>query len=283
MHGTPGRRGTVDRPTRWPSRGDSRTTSAPGNPPWSRTATSTSDRSTRRPRSPASTLRPVRNGGGPTWVTAVACGSPSRPLRSPATSYSRDSANCCSGSSERPATFGGNGSSTRIRTRRSSPTEPGTLLSKGVGRSSPSTRRRVTPSGNETSGSGVLGRSPSRTGPSTPLRTERTTRGRSSALDAATGEERWRYTAHQPLAGAPAVADETVFVGDARGCHAVATDGERRWRFQGRPLQDHEWHNWSYEGSSPAVADGTVYIGAADERVYALDAETGAKRWEFWT
>lgn len=103
------------------------------------------------------------------------------------------------------------------------------------------------------------------------------------ALDAAAGSERWRYASQQRLAGAPAVTEGTVFVGDARGVHAVSTEGDRRWRFQGRPLEDHEWHNWSYEGSSPAVADGTVYVGAADERVYALDAESGEQRWEFWT
>lgn len=103
------------------------------------------------------------------------------------------------------------------------------------------------------------------------------------ALDAATGDERWRYTSRQPLAGAPAVAAGAVFVGDARGLHAVTTDGDRRWRFRGRPLDEHEWHNWSYWGSSPAVANGTVYVGAADERVYALDADSGEKRWAFWT
>lgn len=103
------------------------------------------------------------------------------------------------------------------------------------------------------------------------------------ALDAATGTERWRYTSQQRLAGSPAVEDGTVFVGDARGLHAVTATGDRRWRFQGRPLEDHEWHNWSFRGSSPAVANGTVYVGAADERVYALDADSGEQQWAFWT
>ncbi|MBI2979571.1 MAG: PQQ-like beta-propeller repeat protein [Chloroflexi bacterium] len=35
--------------------------------------------------------------------------------------------------------------------------------------------------------------------------------------------------------------------------------------------------------SSPAVAYGTVYIGSRDNKLYALDAATGAKRWEFPT
>ncbi len=35
--------------------------------------------------------------------------------------------------------------------------------------------------------------------------------------------------------------------------------------------------------SSPAVADGTVYVGSRDSKLYALDAATGAKRWEYKT
>ncbi len=45
---------------------------------------------------------------------------------------------------------------------------------------------------------------------------------------------------------------------------------------------------WSVEtggsvNSSPAVADGTVYVGSRDNTVYALDAETGQERWSFET
>ena len=35
--------------------------------------------------------------------------------------------------------------------------------------------------------------------------------------------------------------------------------------------------------SSPAVADGTVYVGSRDGRLYALDAATGAPLWEYRT
>src|SRR5262249_55259447 len=35
--------------------------------------------------------------------------------------------------------------------------------------------------------------------------------------------------------------------------------------------------------SSPAVANGVVYVGGADHNVYALDASTGAKLWSFPT
>src|ERR1700693_2049693 len=35
--------------------------------------------------------------------------------------------------------------------------------------------------------------------------------------------------------------------------------------------------------ASPALADGTLYIGSTDGNFYALDAATGAKRWKFET
>ncbi len=49
--------------------------------------------------------------------------------------------------------------------------------------------------------------------------------------------------------------------------------GELKWVFStGAPIH-----------SSPAVADGSVYVGSQDSKLYALDAATGAKRWEYKT
>ncbi|MFZ0800165.1 MAG: PQQ-binding-like beta-propeller repeat protein, partial [Terriglobales bacterium] len=41
---------------------------------------------------------------------------------------------------------------------------------------------------------------------------------------------------------------------------------------------------WSYPasgGSSPAVANGVVYVGSTDTNLYALDARTGNKLWSY--
>ena len=44
---------------------------------------------------------------------------------------------------------------------------------------------------------------------------------------------------------------------------------------------------WSYASgrlwSSPAVANGVVYVGSGDFNVYALNASTGAKLWSYST
>lgn len=82
------------------------------------------------------------------------------------------------------------------------------------------------------------------------------------ALAAADGRERWRVETIGGVRSSPAVADGTVYVGNANGnvSAVAAADGSERWRFRtDRVVQ-----------SSPAVADGTVYVGSDDGRVYAL-------------
>jgi len=44
-----------------------------------------------------------------------------------------------------------------------------------------------------------------------------------------------------------------------------------------------ELHNRRHVYSSPAVSDGVVYIGSVDKKVYALDAATGALKWNYTT
>jgi len=53
----------------------------------------------------------------------------------------------------------------------------------------------------------------------------------------------------------------------------ILPQGKLKWVFStGAPIH-----------SSPAVVDGTVYVGSQDSKLYALDAATGAKRWEYKT
>jgi outer membrane protein assembly factor BamB len=54
----------------------------------------------------------------------------------------------------------------------------------------------------------------------------------------------------------------------------AAQPGQKLWEFQ----------TGGYVESSPAIgADGTVYVGSFDNKVYALNGATGQKRWEFRT
>ncbi len=69
---------------------------------------------------------------------------------------------------------------------------------------------------------------------------------------------------------------ETVYVGTESDIVAIETSGTERWRFSTNTP-----HGGNH--SSPAVVDGTVYVGSDNNYVYALDAETGDCDWRFQT
>jgi outer membrane protein assembly factor BamB len=104
------------------------------------------------------------------------------------------------------------------------------------------------------------------------------------AFDMRDGTQRWSF----PLRGiyvSPAVAGKYVFVrseSDNKG-QMLALDidtGTTLWAFTPKRLSSAA--NGYYGGhlTSPVVVDGTVFVGAGKE-VYALDAASGAVRWEF--
>jgi outer membrane protein assembly factor BamB len=119
------------------------------------------------------------------------------------------------------------------------------------------------------------------------------------AVEAATGKLRWKFDAHGEVTSSPAVADGTVYVVSLDGnLYAVdAATGKLRWTFatQGEhrftaagilgaiPSTEIMPDPWDFYLSSPAIANGTVYFGSGDNRVYAVDAKTGALRWSYRT
>jgi len=100
-----------------------------------------------------------------------------------------------------------------------------------------------------------------------------------SALDLSDGSERWRLDSAVLVTSSPTLVEGTIYVSvleDGRPPSGAiiavdAADGRVRWRFPTGQMS-----------STPAVADGTVYVGGGTEGiVYAIDAETGDKQWEF--
>ena len=96
------------------------------------------------------------------------------------------------------------------------------------------------------------------------------------AHDGTTGDQKGGYTVDVCVHACPAIGvDGTIYLS---GRHLYAAD----------PLRYRE-SNWVFEGgnifeSSPAVgANGLVYAGCMDGRMYAVDSVTGLKRWDFVT
>lgn len=106
------------------------------------------------------------------------------------------------------------------------------------------------------------------------------------ALDAQTGQEKWRFTMPEGswVASSTAVVDDMVYVGgaDSRGLYALdAATGQVRWKqLTGKNVF-----------SSPIVADGLVYVATGspvavpgsepgDEYVTAFEAVTGKEVWK---
>jgi outer membrane protein assembly factor BamB len=100
------------------------------------------------------------------------------------------------------------------------------------------------------------------------------------ALDANSGELRWKFKTGDVVHASPAFADGVVFVGswDSYFYAIDAKNGKEKWRFHGG--EDALIHNQVGFQSSPAVVDGVVYTGCRDAQLYALEAESGKEKWK---
>lgn len=95
------------------------------------------------------------------------------------------------------------------------------------------------------------------------------------AVDAETGDRRWRFVTGYRTAGPPATDGERVFVA-AKNLYALdAVDGTERWRVVDESLPErHDLKRGVPYLGRPAVADGAVYVRAG-----AVDAATGGRLW----
>ncbi len=105
-------------------------------------------------------------------------------------------------------------------------------------------------------------------------------------IRAGDGHVVWRYQADGQIWDSPAVRDSLVYAGATDGVvYGVSlADGKQRWRFGtlGQTLgSDTFGFDRRTVQSSPAVSDSTVFIGARDGFLYALNRLTGAPRWHY--
>jgi eukaryotic-like serine/threonine-protein kinase len=101
------------------------------------------------------------------------------------------------------------------------------------------------------------------------------------ALDAISGDLKWKFRTGDVVHASPAYADGVVYFGswDSYFYAVDATTGVEKWRFHGG--EDPLMHNQVGFQSSPAVVNGVVYTGCRDSNLYAIDAATGKEKWHF--
>ena len=101
------------------------------------------------------------------------------------------------------------------------------------------------------------------------------------ALDANSGELKWKFKTGDVVHASPAYANGVLFVGswDSFFYAVDAATGKEKWRFHGG--EDPLIHNQVGFQSSAAVVDQVVYVGCRDSNLYALEATTGKERWRF--
>lgn len=98
-------------------------------------------------------------------------------------------------------------------------------------------------------------------------------RGKTVAIDAATGKVLWSRRAPGPTASSPAIAGTNLVVSSHGGTISLLrqNNGSLVWQLQTHvPVE-----------SSPVVVDGTAYVGASDGRLFALEVRTGKARWVY--
>ena len=97
-----------------------------------------------------------------------------------------------------------------------------------------------------------------------------TTGGRIYAVDSATGETRWSTSVFGRIRSTLAVDPPLVFAATEGGdVYAVSNSGQQHWQ---TALPD-------LSNTTPAVADGTLYVGCFDGKVYAIDGGRGRVEW----
>lgn len=133
------------------------------------------------------------------------------------------------------------------------------------------------------------------------------------AVDAATGDVRWRFATGAEIKSSPVVADDLVLVGsyDEHFYAADRATGALRWKLQtegpvhatpgraaglawvtgcdavlrGVRIADGtemvRFDSGAYTAASPAIADGTLYYGTFNNEVLAVDVGAGELRWRY--
>jgi outer membrane protein assembly factor BamB len=111
------------------------------------------------------------------------------------------------------------------------------------------------------------------------------TNGSFFALDAETGQLRWKFSALYPISGKAAVSSELVCIGSGNTLYGLdKKSGLEKWHYTAkgyRPIFSLDLTD--YHRSSPVIADGVVYYGDDWGNLNGVDLATGEPVFQFTT
>ncbi len=115
------------------------------------------------------------------------------------------------------------------------------------------------------------------------------------AVEAKTGRSIWKFVSQGIVRSQPAISSGLVYIASDDGfLYAIhAQDGTQAWRTDignalARDIRERLGTStsptgWDYMQSSPMVAEGRVYVGSLNGKVYALASDTGQVAWTYQT
>lgn len=101
------------------------------------------------------------------------------------------------------------------------------------------------------------------------------------AVDAASGEVRWKFETSQPVRATPAVADGMVYIGSWNGFFYAldAATGELRWTYAASTTNSPDYLYRPIQ-TKAVVHNGLVICASRKASIFALDVQTGELAWE---
>lgn len=108
------------------------------------------------------------------------------------------------------------------------------------------------------------------------------------AFNASTGAKLWNCTTDGFMNSSPNVVNGVVYIGSGNNnFYAInASTGAKMWKYTSAgpstAVVERGFNSGAF-ASSPAVVNGVVYVGSDDGNLYALDALTGVKIWNYTT
>jgi len=102
------------------------------------------------------------------------------------------------------------------------------------------------------------------------------------AINGKSGVKLWEFETGGWVSSPAIAADGTIYVSSDKLYALDGKTGTKKWEYKTEDWKDADGNTYSEVTTEAAIGDdGTVYFGAYDKKIYALDSKTGTKKWDF--